>query len=88
MMQLMENLLDSLKREMHQGFASINARLDRMETRLDRHGALLQTGSRWTTPKIHLVAVGCAGDTDSRQNLCGFTIHFHIHRRDDRRRRI
>jgi len=43
-----------VRAEMHAGFASVRAdigdlrsRLDRMDARLDRHGALLQTGSRW-----------------------------------------
>ena len=46
--QLISGVSDSLHREMHEGFASINARFDLMELRLNRHGALLQTGSRWS----------------------------------------
>lgn len=39
---------DSLRQEMHEGFTRVTERLDLMETRLDRHGALIQTGARWS----------------------------------------
>lgn len=39
-------LFDSLKREMHQEFDDVKARLDRMEARQDRQGGLLQGGGR------------------------------------------
>lgn len=39
---------DSLRQEMHEGFTRVTERFDLMETRLDRHGALLQTGARWS----------------------------------------
>jgi hypothetical protein len=54
--RLIENVSESLHREMHAGFAEmesrfadVNSRLDRIETRLGRQGALIQTGSRWVT---------------------------------------
>jgi hypothetical protein len=46
--QLISGVSDSLHQEMHEGFTRLNERLDLMETRLDRHGALLQTGARWS----------------------------------------
>jgi len=46
--QLISSVSESLHREMHDGFRQINQRFDLMETRLNRHGALLQTGARWT----------------------------------------
>ena len=45
---LISGVSDSLHREMHEGFARVTERFDMMATRLDRHGALLQTGSRWS----------------------------------------
>jgi hypothetical protein len=36
-----------IRAEMRAGFADVNARIDSMSPRLDRHAALLQTGSRW-----------------------------------------
>jgi hypothetical protein len=39
---------DSLRQEMRTGFSQINTRFDAQAARLDRHAALLQTGSRWT----------------------------------------
>ena len=36
--------LESIGREMHEGFKHFDA----TQTRLDRHGALLQTGARWS----------------------------------------
>lgn len=53
--RLIIDLKESLEREiranaqeMREGFAIINSRFDSMEARLDRHGALLQTGGRFT----------------------------------------
>lgn len=46
--QLISGVSDSLHREMHEGFAQMNKRSSVTETRVNRHGALLQTGSRWT----------------------------------------
>lgn len=46
--QLISGVSDSLHREMHDGFKQINQRLDLIETRLNRQGALIQTGSRWS----------------------------------------
>jgi hypothetical protein len=46
--KLISGVSDSLHREMHEGFTRVNERLDLMETRLGRHGALIQTGSRWS----------------------------------------
>ena len=46
--KLISGVSDSLHREMHEGFARVTERLDLMETRLDRHGALVQTGARWS----------------------------------------
>ena len=47
--QLISGVSESLHREMHEGFASVNQRLDLIETRLDRQGSMIQTGARWTT---------------------------------------
>jgi hypothetical protein len=41
---LITDVKDSLKREMHQGFALVNARLDTQGARLDR-----QAGTRWSS---------------------------------------
>lgn len=46
---LISGVSESLHAEMQAGFTRITERLDLMETRLNRHGALLQTGARWTT---------------------------------------
>jgi hypothetical protein len=46
--KLIIDLKESLEREMRAGFASIENRFDIQALRLDRHAALLQTGSRWT----------------------------------------
>jgi hypothetical protein len=46
--QLISGVSESLHREMHDGFDRITSRLDLMETRLNRHGALHQTGARWS----------------------------------------
>jgi hypothetical protein len=40
--------MGSLKRQMQKGFDGLNARFDTQALRLDRHAALIQTGSRWT----------------------------------------
>jgi hypothetical protein len=49
---LISGVSESLHREMHEGFTRLNERLGLMETRLDRHGALIQTGSRWSARMI------------------------------------
>ena len=46
--QLISNVSESLHREMHEGFTRITDRLDVIEVRLNRHGAMLQTGARWS----------------------------------------
>ncbi len=46
--KLISSVNESLHREMHEGFTRLTERIDLMETRLDRHGALLQTGARWS----------------------------------------
>jgi hypothetical protein len=53
--RLIVDMKESLERDMQSGFSRIeklldeaNARFDVQSARLDRHGALLQTGSRWT----------------------------------------
>ena|SRR5271156_3799694 len=46
--QLISSVGESLHREMHDGFRQVTDRFDLMETRVNRHGALLQTGARWT----------------------------------------
>ena len=46
--QLVSSVSESLHREMHDGFRHIDERFDLMESRLNRHGALLQTGARWS----------------------------------------
>ncbi len=46
--QLISSVSESLHREMHDGFRQMTERFDLMETRLNRHGALLQTGARWS----------------------------------------
>jgi hypothetical protein len=51
-MDFLQGLFDSLKREMHQEFADVKARLDRMEARQDRQGSLLEGGSRAMTRAI------------------------------------
>jgi len=45
---LISGVSESLHREMHDGFRQVTERFDLMETRLNRHGALLQTGARWS----------------------------------------
>ena len=42
----------ALQREMHEGFARLGERINQKETRLDRHGALLQTGARWSARMV------------------------------------
>ena len=46
--RLISSVSESLHREMHDGFRQKNDRFNFMETRLNRHGALLQTGARWS----------------------------------------
>ena len=40
--------LGSLRQAMQEGFAQVIVRFDTQAARLDRQGALLQVGSRWT----------------------------------------
>jgi exonuclease VII large subunit len=47
--QLISGVSESLHREMHVCFTRMNERFDLIETRMNRQGALIQTGSRWTT---------------------------------------
>ena len=44
----LEREIDVLRQEMRAGFARMEVRFDTQAARLDRHGALIQTGSRWT----------------------------------------
>ena len=46
--QLLLDVKESLEREIRAGFAQITTRFDTQATRLDRHAALWQTGSRWS----------------------------------------
>jgi hypothetical protein len=46
--QLITDMKESLEREMRAGFEAITTRFDNQAARLERQGALLQTGSRWT----------------------------------------
>jgi hypothetical protein len=46
--QLISSVSESLHREMHDGFKQVTDRFDLMESRLNRHGALHQTGARWS----------------------------------------
>lgn len=48
---LITDLVGSLEREMHEGLAAINTRFDTQAARMERQGALLQAGSRWSTRK-------------------------------------
>jgi BMFP domain-containing protein YqiC len=52
---LLENMKDSLERELHgvrqemqDGFAQVASRFDTQAVRMDRHAALWQTGRRWS----------------------------------------
>jgi len=51
-MRFFEALFDSLKNEMHAEFADVKSRLDAMEVRMNRQGALIQNGARWVTRMI------------------------------------
>jgi len=57
-MEFFQTLFDSLKREMHQEFDDVKARLDRMEARHDRQGGLLQGGGR---ARLHSVLAALRG---------------------------
>jgi hypothetical protein len=46
--RLILDLKDSLESEMRAGFGRIENRFDTQAARLERHAALIQTGSRWT----------------------------------------
>lgn len=43
----LERQIGGVEREMRTGFDAINVRFDNQAARLERHAALLQTGSRW-----------------------------------------
>lgn len=51
-MDFFQGLFDSLRCEMHQEFAGVKARLDRMEASQDRQGDLPEGGSRAMTRVI------------------------------------
>jgi hypothetical protein len=44
----LERQIGGLEQEIRAGFAQVNTRFDTQAARLDRQGALLQTGSRWS----------------------------------------
>jgi hypothetical protein len=44
----LERQLTSVHTEMRAGFDGLHVRFDTQALRLDRHAALIQTGSRWT----------------------------------------
>ncbi len=44
----LERQMVGLDRKMQKGFDGLNARFDTQAIRLDRHAALIPTGSRWT----------------------------------------
>lgn len=44
----LEREIHELQREVREGFAQVNTRLDTQAMRLDRHAGLWQTGSRWS----------------------------------------
>jgi hypothetical protein len=45
----LEREMDELRQEMRSGFAKIELPFDTQAARMDRHAALLQTGSRWSS---------------------------------------
>jgi predicted RNase H-like nuclease (RuvC/YqgF family) len=49
MKESLEREIKSLERKVDHGFAQINSRFDLQAQRLDRHGALWQTGRRWSS---------------------------------------
>jgi hypothetical protein len=44
----LSNEVSELRAEMRAGFERMGVTVDRQELRVERHGALLQLGSRWT----------------------------------------
>jgi hypothetical protein len=46
--KLITDLTGSLSNEVRDGFTSVNGRFDVQSSRLERHAALWQTGSRWS----------------------------------------
>ena len=46
--KLIVDFKESLEREIREGFAAVNSRLDTQSARLDRQGAYWQTGRRWS----------------------------------------
>jgi predicted RNase H-like nuclease (RuvC/YqgF family) len=45
----LEREIQNLTREMREGFAQVNTRLDTQAARLERHAAMWQTGRRWSS---------------------------------------
>jgi DNA-binding GntR family transcriptional regulator len=46
--QLLVDVKESLERDIHEGFAQVNARFDTQAARMDRHASLWQTGAHWS----------------------------------------
>jgi hypothetical protein len=72
-MEFFQTLFDSLKREMHQEFDDVKARLDRMEAHQDRQGGLLQDGGRAMARVIEWTerADGLWAERDRRLDVLG-----------------
>ncbi len=47
--RLIIEVKESLEREIRDGFAQVNTRLDTQAARLERHAAMWQTGRRWSS---------------------------------------
>ena len=47
-----EGVRNELRQEMRDGFARADARYETQQSRVERHGSLLQTGSRWTNRMV------------------------------------
>ena len=45
--ELIQHVAGRLGQRVDEGFAAVQTRFDTQAARLDRHGALLQTGNRW-----------------------------------------
>jgi chromosome segregation ATPase len=44
----LERQIEALRNEMRDGFARVDACYDTQQSRVEKHGSLLQTGSRWS----------------------------------------
>lgn len=66
MKESLEREMAHLRGEMVQGFAEIRMRFDAQAARLDRHAALWQTGSRWSS-RMDAWAEKIDGNADSTQ---------------------